>query len=109
MSIMILPRRLSVPHSVGHTDVGRVRAGDPAHTCEGSGMTEAVASLRRVKVTVRTETIPGERRVALLPDVVTQLTKAGLEVTVQAGAGAASLATDAAYAEAGAEIVATPD
>jgi NAD(P) transhydrogenase subunit alpha len=72
-------------------------------------MTEGLASLRRVKVTVRTETIPGERRVALLPDVVTQLTKAGLEVTVQAGAGAASLATDAAYAEAGAEVVATPD
>jgi NAD(P) transhydrogenase subunit alpha len=72
-------------------------------------VTEAVASLQRVKVSVCTETLPGERRVALLPDVVTQLTKAGLEVTVQAGAGAHALATDAAYADAGAEIVPAPD
>ena len=72
-------------------------------------MTESVASLHRVKVSVRTETLPGERRVALLPDVVTQLTKAGLEVTVQAGAGVHALATDAAYADAGAEVVPAPD
>jgi H+-translocating NAD(P) transhydrogenase subunit alpha len=72
-------------------------------------MAEAVDSLRRVKVSVCTETLPGERRVALLPDVVTQLTKAGLEVSVQAGAGAHALATDAAYAEAGAEVVPAPD
>jgi NAD(P) transhydrogenase subunit alpha len=83
--------------------------GDLAHTFEGSGMAGAVDSLRRVKVSVCTETLPGERRVALLPDVVTQLTKAGLEVTVQAGAGVHALATDAAYVEAGAEVVAAPD
>ena len=66
-------------------------------------------SLRRVKVVVPTETVPGERRVATLPDVVRQLTAAGLEVIVAAGAGLPSLATDAAYAEAGATVAADID
>jgi NAD(P) transhydrogenase subunit alpha len=57
-----------------------------------------------MKVVIRTETVPGERRVATLPDVVPLLTKAGLSVTVQAGAGTAALASDAAYAEAGATV-----
>jgi NAD(P) transhydrogenase subunit alpha len=43
--------------------------------------------------------------VATLPDVVPLLTRAGLQVAVQAGAGLASLAPDAAYAAAGAEVV----
>jgi NAD(P) transhydrogenase subunit alpha len=58
-----------------------------------------------VKVAACTETIPGERRVATLPDVVPLLTKAGLEVSVQAGAGTHALATDAAYAQAGATVL----
>jgi H+-translocating NAD(P) transhydrogenase subunit alpha len=65
-----------------------------------------------VKVAACTETVPGERRVATLPDVVPQLLGAGLEVLVQAGAGAWALATDQAYAEAGAvvtETVALPE
>jgi NAD(P) transhydrogenase subunit alpha len=62
-----------------------------------------------MKVAVRAETIPGERRVATLPDVVPQLIKAGLEVTVQAGAGVAALATDSAYRAAGAHVADTVD
>lgn len=62
-----------------------------------------------MKVAVCTETVPGERRVATLPDIVPQLTRAGLEVTVQAGAGAAALATDTAYRDAGATVVDTVD
>jgi NAD(P) transhydrogenase subunit alpha len=62
-----------------------------------------------VKVAVCTETIPGERRVATLPDVVPLLTKAGLQVTVQAGAGSHALATDTAYADAGASVVKAVD
>jgi NAD(P) transhydrogenase subunit alpha len=58
-----------------------------------------------VKVAVPIESIPGERRVALLPDVVPLLTRAGLEVTVQKGAGVEALAADDAYAAAGAEVV----
>jgi NAD(P) transhydrogenase subunit alpha len=58
-----------------------------------------------VKVATCTETIPGERRVATLPDVVPQLVGAGLDVVVQAGAGRHALATDAAYSDAGASVV----
>jgi NAD(P) transhydrogenase subunit alpha len=51
--------------------------------------------------------IAGERRVATLPDVVPQLIGAGLDVVVQAGAGKHALATDAAYADAGATVLET--
>jgi NAD(P) transhydrogenase subunit alpha len=61
--------------------------------------------VRDVKVAVAAESIRGERRVALVPDVVPSLTKAGLDVVVQTGAGVAALATDAAYVRAGAEVV----
>ena len=42
---------------------------------------------------------------AALPDVVSQLAAAGLQVSVQSGAGVHALAPDAAYAQAGAEVV----
>jgi NAD(P) transhydrogenase subunit alpha len=58
-----------------------------------------------VKVAVAAETIRGEHRVALVPDVVPLLTKAGLDVLVQTGAGASALAGDAAYSQAGAQVV----
>jgi proton-translocating NAD(P)+ transhydrogenase subunit alpha len=60
-----------------------------------------------VNVVIPAETLPGERRVAALPDVVGQLSAAGLQVRVQAGAGEHALASDEAYAEAGAEVVET--
>lgn len=56
-------------------------------------------------VGVPKETYPGERRVALVPAVVPNLTKAGLEVIVQAGAGAEAGYPDALYTEKGAKIV----
>jgi NAD(P) transhydrogenase subunit alpha len=57
-----------------------------------------------VKLAVPTETRPGERRVALVPDVVKKLVSAGWEVTVQSGAGAEAAFSDAAYREAGATV-----
>ena len=57
-------------------------------------------------VGVPKESYPGERRVALVPVVIPNLTKAGLQVVVEAGAGAQAGYTDAAYAEKGAKIVA---
>jgi NAD(P) transhydrogenase subunit alpha len=60
-----------------------------------------------MKVAACTETIPGERRVATLPEIVPQLTGAGLDVIVQAGAGRYALATDAAYVDAGARVAET--
>ncbi|MGH7412767.1 MAG: Re/Si-specific NAD(P)(+) transhydrogenase subunit alpha [Candidatus Rokuibacteriota bacterium] len=50
------------------------------------------------------ETFPGERRVALVPAVVPLLTKAGVEVVIEAAAGEAAGYPDAAYAEAGARV-----
>jgi len=57
-----------------------------------------------VQLAVPTETRPGERRVALTPDVVKKLIGAGWEVRVQAGAGVEAAFGDAAYQEAGAII-----
>lgn len=50
------------------------------------------------------ETFPGERRVALAPDAVPKLIKAGLEVLVEPDAGAESNFPDAAYKDKGAKI-----
>jgi proton-translocating NAD(P)+ transhydrogenase subunit alpha len=55
-------------------------------------------------VSVPKETVPGERRVALVPDLVPKLTQAGLEVVVQADAGAAAGFLDASYRDKGARI-----
>ncbi len=51
------------------------------------------------------ETAPGERRVALVPEVVQRLTKAHHEVRVEGGAGAAARYPDADFAAVGAKIV----
>ena len=56
-------------------------------------------------VGVPKEIYPGERRVALVPLVVPNLIKAGIEVAVQAGAGALAGYPDAQYAEKGAKIL----
>ena len=57
-----------------------------------------------MQVAVLRETFPGERRVALVPAVVPTLIKAGLEVVLETGAGAAAGFPDSAYEEAGAKI-----
>ncbi len=57
-------------------------------------------------VGVPKESYPGERRVALVPVVIPNLTKAGLEVIVESGAGEQAGYPDAAYVEKGAKIVA---
>jgi H+-translocating NAD(P) transhydrogenase subunit alpha len=61
-----------------------------------------------VKVGVPKETVDGERRVALVPEVARHLTGMGLEVIVEPGAGQAALIPDAAYEEAGATMAGDP-
>jgi NAD(P) transhydrogenase subunit alpha len=56
---------------------------------------------------VPTETAQGERRVALVPEVVRKLVARGAEVILQSGAGHAASFTDAAYEAAGARLSAT--
>jgi H+-translocating NAD(P) transhydrogenase subunit alpha len=50
------------------------------------------------------ETAQGERRVALVPEMVAKLVEAGHEVVVERGAGSAASFEDAAYEEAGATV-----
>ena len=61
-----------------------------------------------MRIGVPKETAPGERRVALVPEVVGKLVPAGFEVLVQRGAGEAASFPDAAYEEAGARLVDDP-
>jgi NAD(P) transhydrogenase subunit alpha len=56
-------------------------------------------------VGVPKEIYPKERRVALVPAVVPNLKKAGLEVLVEAGAGIAAGYPDAEYVEKGARLI----
>lgn len=59
-----------------------------------------------MKIAVTKEIEVGERRVALIPDVVSRLVKQGWEIEVEAGAGEAGFFSDRAYEEAGATIIA---
>jgi NAD(P) transhydrogenase subunit alpha len=58
-----------------------------------------------MKLGVPKELGSGERRVAVVPDALAALKKAGLEVLVQADAGAGAFLRDADYARGGATIV----
>ena len=62
-----------------------------------------------MKVGVAGETAAGERRVALVPEALGKLTAAGLEILVEAGAGAGALIPDQAFIDAGATIVSPAD
>jgi NAD(P) transhydrogenase subunit alpha len=55
-------------------------------------------------VSVPKESVPGETRVALVPEVADRLVKAGLDVAIEAGAGDRAHYLDSAYEEAGAQI-----
>ena len=57
-----------------------------------------------MKLAVPTETRPGERRVALVPEVAKKLIGAGWEICLQAGAGTEAAFPDAAFADAGATV-----
>jgi len=58
-----------------------------------------------MKIGVVQERAPNEKRVALLPEALTRLKASGVEALVEKGAGQAASVPDAAYVEAGAEIV----
>ena len=62
-------------------------------------------TVKPMRVAVPTEIRTGEKRVALVPDIINKLTRLGLEVSIQSGAGINAQASDAAYEAAGATIV----
>ncbi len=57
-----------------------------------------------MRIGVPRESIAGERRVALVPETIGRLTKAGAEVVIERGAGVAAGLLDAAYEAAGAHL-----
>jgi NAD(P) transhydrogenase subunit alpha len=57
-----------------------------------------------MRIGVPKETAAGERRVALVPDVVSRLKRAGHDVVIEPGAGAQAALPDEVFAEAGAEL-----
>jgi NAD(P) transhydrogenase subunit alpha len=56
-------------------------------------------------VAVPREIRDGELRVALVPDIINKLTRLGLDVAIESGAGLGAQANDDAYKAAGAQIV----
>ena len=58
-----------------------------------------------MRIAVPKEIKAGEKRVALVPDIISKLIKAGLEVAIESGAGLAAEFSDAEYEAAGATIV----
>jgi NAD(P) transhydrogenase subunit alpha len=57
-----------------------------------------------MRIAVAKEIRSGEARVALVPDIISKLTKAGLEVVIESGAGVASGFPDAEFTAAGATV-----
>jgi NAD(P) transhydrogenase subunit alpha len=57
-----------------------------------------------MRVAVPKEIKPGEKRVALVPDVINKFTKLGFEVLIESGAGSHAQATDNDYEKAGAKV-----
>src|SRR5258708_32158727 len=62
-----------------------------------------------MKAAVVKESAPGERRVALVPEAIPRLRKAGLEVLVESGAGDGAWFPDSSYTDAGASVVSQDD
>lgn len=57
-----------------------------------------------MRVAVPKESRSGEKRVALVPDIINKLTRAGLDVIIESGAGSSAEFSDAQYEAAGAKV-----
>ena len=55
-------------------------------------------------IAVAKEVRPGEKRVALVPDIISKLTKAGLQVVIESGAGESAQFSDDQFTQAGATV-----
>ena len=58
-----------------------------------------------MRIAVPKEIREGEKRVALVPDIINKLTRLGYEVVIESGAGTHSQATDEDFKSAGASVV----
>ena len=57
-----------------------------------------------MRIVVPKETKTGELRVALVPDIISKLTKAGLEVVIESNAGRSAEYSDKQFSDAGAQV-----
>ena len=57
-----------------------------------------------MRIVVPKETKAGELRVALVPDIISKLTKAGLEVIIESNAGRSAEYSDKQFSDAGAQV-----
>ena len=57
-----------------------------------------------MRIAVPKEIRSGEKRVALVPDIISKLTKSGHQVVIESGAGVAAQYSDKQFVEAGAEV-----
>lgn len=57
-----------------------------------------------MRIAVPKEIKPGEKRVALVPDIISKLIKSGHEVVIESGAGVAAEYSDKQFIDAGAQI-----
>ena len=89
-------------------NVSRLEA-DPSPASGGLGNAPLYSLRGPVKVSVPKETGAGERRVALVPDVVKRLGAKQVEVAIERGAGEAAMIPDAAFEEAGATLVSSDE
>ncbi len=89
-------RRVYGEHRTEALPKRRVPRHTPSHAWSGTGLP--------VRVAVPREVVPGEQRVALVPDTVERLVKAGFEVLVEADAGVGALFSDEDYRTAGATV-----
>jgi len=60
-----------------------------------------------MRIAVPREIKSGEKRVALVPDIISKLTKVGLEVVIESGAGVAAQYSDKQFNDAGAQVKST--
>lgn len=60
-----------------------------------------------MRIAVPREIKSGEKRVALVPDIISKLTKAGLEVVIETGAGVAAQYSDKQFSDVGAQVKST--
>ena len=60
-----------------------------------------------MRIAVPREIKSGEKRVALVPDIISKLTKVGLEVVIESGAGVAAQYSDKQFSDAGAQVKST--
>ena len=57
-----------------------------------------------MRIAVAKEIRAGEKRVALVPDIISKLTRAGLDVVIESGAGVAAQFSDQQFIDAGATV-----